>query len=112
MYDNTAFWDDLAIQAYKTILKTNKGNPLVHKNLGLAYARTGRLNKAARSLQRAIKADKNYLEAYYHLGSIYEQMGKKVEAIRAFNNYHKRACVIKKESPVVNGILENLKAAG
>lgn len=111
MLDNTQFWDELAIQSYKSILKTNANNPLVHKNLGLAYARTGKLNKAARSLQRAVKADKNYLEAYYHLGTIYEKMGKKVEAIRAFSNYHKRASLIKKGSPVVGDILEKLKDA-
>lgn len=110
MWSNTQFWDELAIQSYRTILKKSPKNPLVHKNLGLAYMRMNRLNKAARSFQRAIKNNKAYVEAYYHLGTCYERLGKKVEAIRAFNNYNKH---IKKgqinDSSVVSQIIKKLK---
>lgn len=109
MRSNTHFWDELAIQSYKSLIKKNPQNPLLHKNLGLAYTRVGKLNKAVRSLQRAIKADKDFLEAYYHLGTLYEQLGKKPEAIRAFSNYHKRAAALNRESAIVTTMLDHLK---
>lgn len=110
MLENTQFWDELAVQSYKTILKSNPDNALVHKNLGLAYARQGKINKAARAMQKAIKADKECLEAYYHLGTFYRELGKETEAKRAFNNYNKRAAAFNHESAVVSGLLNSLKS--
>lgn len=109
MRTNTYFWDNLAIQSYKTLIKDNPDNPMLHKNLGLAYSRVGKQNKAIRSMQRAIKLDKDYLEAYYHIGNIYESIGKKTEAIRAFSNYHKRAAELNKQSAIVGDLIHRLK---
>ena len=87
MFSNTKFWDDLAIQSYKTLLKHQPDNALLHNNLGLAYVRIKRPNKAIRSFQRAIKYNKDYLDAYYHLGTLYKNLDRAVESKRCFNNY-------------------------
>lgn len=110
MLENTQFWDELAIQSYKAILKKNPGESKIHKNLGLAYGRTGRLNKAARSFERAVKYDKDFAEAYYHLGTTYQKLGKKAEAIRSFNKYQKLMHGGKSKAPVVASLLEEMKS--
>ena len=106
---NTRFWDDLAIQSYKDLLKKDPSNPLIHKNLGLAYVRIKKDNKAIRSFQRAIKAKKDYAEAYYHLGTLYQSMGKKAEAIRCYNNYHKFEKITRQHCGVVDELVDQLK---
>ena len=89
MYQDTTFWDELAIKSYKTILKKNPNSPLIYNNLALAYARTNRENKAIRALQKAIKQDKTYTDAYYHLGNLYKKHDKIKEANSCFKNYDK-----------------------
>ncbi len=107
MFSNGRFWDELAIQSYREILKNKPDSALVHSNLGLAYVRIGRLNKAVRSFQRAIKCDKTFAEAHYHLGRAYQDLGKTTEAIRAFKNYSKHSDGDKKS--IVPALLEHLK---
>lgn len=104
MFPNTEFWDELAISSYKQILKKRPNSALIHKNLGLAYVRVGRLNKAVRSFERAIKADKSFTEAYYHLGTTLYKMGKKSQAIRSLTKYAK----LQQEEPVVEELLDSL----
>ena len=86
---NQAFWDQLAIDAYKSILKARPNNPKAHFNLGLAYLRTGRANKAIRSFLRSVKHDSASATTYYHLGKTYLQVGKVKESIRYFKHYQK-----------------------
>ena len=109
MFSNRQFWDELAVQSYKAILKERPSSPLVHKNLGLAYVRMGKFNKAVRSFQRAVKCDKDFAEVYYHMGSTLQKMGKRKEAIRAFNNYGKYADNRDKLSGVVPDIIDRLR---
>ncbi len=109
MFSNRAFWDELAVQSYKSILKEKPDSALIHKNLGLAYVRMGRLNKAVRSFQRAVKNDKSYSEAYYHLGTTLQKMGKAKEALRAFANYTKHAGELDKKMGVVSDIVDQLR---
>jgi tetratricopeptide (TPR) repeat protein len=110
MLHNSEFWDELAIQSYKAILKSKPNDALVHKNLGLAYMRVGKINKAARSFQRAIKANKEFVEAYYHLGTAQQALGRTTEAIRAFKKYKQLTQDLKGSAPVVTELLEQLKA--
>ncbi len=110
MFENTQFWDELAVKSYRDILKKNPKNPLIHKNLGLAYQRLGKLNKAIRSFERAIKWDKRYKEALYHLGCALQKMGKKAEAIRAFCKYNNLQEEEKGKAPVVDDLLEQLSS--
>jgi tetratricopeptide (TPR) repeat protein len=111
--NNTHFWDELAIESYNTILKQfpkNPQKPLIYKNLGLAYTRVNRLNKALRAFQKAIKEHKEFAEAYYHLATVYQMMGKKVEAVRCFTNYRKFSKKEDSESDVVSKLLDQLKS--
>ncbi len=89
MKTETEFWDELAVQSYKKLLKSKPNAAFLHKNLALAYIRQDKENKAIRSLQRAIKHDKEYLEAYYHLGTLYSQQDKPKEARVCFKKYNK-----------------------
>jgi predicted Zn-dependent protease len=106
---NRQFWDELAIQSYLTILKKKPTESMIHNNLGLAYVRINRCNKAVRSFQRAIKHDKNFSEAYYHMGTTLQKLGKRKEAIRAFNNYSKYARCGDRSSRVVSDLVDELK---
>ena len=109
MLHNNEFWDELAIQSYKAILKHKPDSAIVHKNLGLAYMRTGRVNKAARSFQRAVKSDSSFTEAYYHLGVAQRAMGRTKEAIRALNKYKTLTQELKQQTPVVSELLEEMR---
>lgn len=108
MNTNRLFWDELAIQAYKDILKKNPQCALAHMNLGIAYARVGRSNKGIRSLQKALKIDKSLVDAYYHLGCLYQESGKTVEALRCFKNYERRHSQKQRKSQVVPTLIDYL----
>lgn len=83
------FWDLLAIQAYQYILRKAPKNALMHHNLGLAYLRTERSNKAIRSFLRAVKYDKDCLDAYYHLGKTYQDLNQPKMAMRYYKSYRR-----------------------
>lgn len=91
--DDTRFWDELAIDSYKSLLK-KKPNSLMYNNLALAYVRINRDNKAIRALQKAIKCDKNFLDAHYHLGVLYQKNNKPDLAKRCFKAYNKLLRII------------------
>ncbi len=110
MLHNSEFWDDLAIESYRAILKTKPDSAIVHKNLGLAYMRRGRDNKAVRSFQRAVKCDVNFAEAYYHLGTACNRLGRSKEAVRSLKHYKRLMDEAKGTSPVVSDLLEQLKS--
>lgn len=106
---NTKFWDQLVLQSYKILLKRKPDSALIHTNLGLAYVRMKKDNKAVRSFQRAIKCDKAYAEAYYHLGMTYKRMGKIEEALRSFLHYSRLNKKDKYKNPFVNELVEGLE---
>ncbi len=106
---DTRFWDELAVQCYKDLLKHDPSNALIHNNLGIAYVRMDKLTKAVGCFQRAIKCKKNYSEAYYHLGTLYERLGKKAEAIRCFNLYHKTGTKATKHDTLVEDRIHELE---
>jgi len=58
-----------------------KSDPLVHYNLGNAYARKGELDKAISEYERALILKPHYAEAYNNLGSVYTIKGRLDEAI-------------------------------
>ena len=110
MYGNTRFWDELAIQSYRTILKSKPNSALIHNNLGLAYVRIGKLNKAIRSFQRAIKCDPQYLDAHYHLGATCQKVGDLKGAARHLSRYKKlRTERDDKPAPDVQELLDRLE---
>ena len=84
---NTAFWDSLAIETYKEIIKKNPNSGLAHFHLGLAYMRQQRDNKAVRCFQKALKCDKSLMTAYYHLSAAYKRMGKQTDATKSLERF-------------------------
>lgn len=106
---NTQFWDQLVLQSYKILLKRKADSPLIHTNLGLAYVRMKKDNKAVRSFQRAIKCDKEYADAYYHLGMTYKRMGKIEEALRCFHQYTRVNQKDKYKNPFINEVVVELE---
>ncbi len=110
MFANRQFWDELAVQSYKAILKTKPDSAIIHTNLGLAYVRMGRHNKAVRCFQRAVKCNGHPPEAYYHMGTALQILGKRKEAIRAFSSYTKLAGSADKGSGIVPDLIEKLRS--
>lgn len=109
--ENSRFWDELAIQSFQTILKQNPHQAKVHCDLGLAYMRVGKKNKAIRSFLRAVKEDKNFADAYYHLGKAFLDEDKEVEAYRCFKNYTKlTADKSETASAVVANLIEEIQS--
>jgi len=101
------FWDNLAIQSYKTLIKKNPNNAKIHNNLGLAYLRVGQTARAIRAFRKATRIDSDYAEAYYHLGTTYQKCGSINQARRSFIKYNK--AIGEETSFVVNDLLEELK---
>ena len=108
MAESTSFWDELAIQSYKTILKQKPEHPVIHHNLGLAYVRTGDLKKAASSFRKATRYDKSYAEAYYHLATTLQRLGNSASAIRAFGHYNRIQSERRESTPIVAEMLSRL----
>ena len=102
---NLTFWDQLAIDAYQSIIKAKPDNATVHFYLGLAYLRVNRENKAIRSFLRAVLLDKEAATPYYHLGKAYLKIGKVKEAVRYFKHYQK---VIATENASESWVIEDL----
>ena len=89
MFKDTEFWDQLAINTYKSLLKKNPDTSFLHQNLALAYMRTNKTNKAITSLKRAIKCDNKNIDAYYHLATFYYQTKQYRQALIQFKKYKK-----------------------
>jgi len=53
-------------------------------NRGVDLYRTGQLEEAAGAFQQAIAIDANYIDAYYNLGVVYEQLNKDADALGIF----------------------------
>jgi predicted Zn-dependent protease len=109
MKSDTRFWDELAVLSYKALLKKKPHDAFIHMSLALAYARLGRENKTIRFLLRAVKYDKNYAEAYYHLGVFYKRAGKDAEALRSFKKYRKILQQDGLEGDVVAEMVDKIK---
>jgi Flp pilus assembly protein TadD len=61
-----------------TKLQPELANP--HVDLGLAYARTGRLAEAAASLERAVALSASHPIAHVELGLVYRRQGRFADA--------------------------------
>lgn len=85
-----------AIDYYKAAIKKHPTAVLCNKE-GMTYLAMSNLNKAQKSMQRAVKLDKTYAEAYNNLGVIFylrkkygpaEKNYKKALAIRESASFH------------------------
>ena len=67
-------WDD-AINAFKTVLKTDVKDGNSYFNLGLCYYRKDEINVATDMFQKAVELNPKDIFAYFYLGNIYQSMG-------------------------------------
>lgn len=109
MFGSTHFWDELAIDSYKRILKEKPKVALAHYHLGLAYLRIGRDNKAIRCFERTVALDKTYANAYYHMGVAHQARGNEAHALRAFKKYNKLMREKRQKSEIVEQFVSLLK---
>ncbi len=84
-YTNQNYKD--AIEALEDALKADKSDPDIYSLMASSYRQLGgfaNLNKAEEYIKDAIYLDKNTPKYYYNLGNIYQDKGKKEDAIWAY----------------------------
>ena len=77
-------WRDL-ITLLTYALQVNPQSAMSHNNLGLTFAKEGRLDAARTSFQTAVQLRPDLPEAHYNLGKIFTMMGKFDDAIAHHN---------------------------
>jgi len=65
------------------------GNAELHFDLGVLYRKLQNLERAADSFARALQCEPDLIEAHLHLAQIYEQQGRKREAMRHLSAAHR-----------------------
>ena len=73
-----------AIRIYRELVAAVPDNPGLRFNLGLAYARSGDLEKAEPALRVACELDPRDVEAHYNLGAVLWRRGEQGRAAKEF----------------------------
>ena len=68
------------IEQLKKILGDNENDSLTRYMLALEYRELGETEKCRELFEQIIETDPNYTAVYYHLGKLYEDMGRLEEA--------------------------------
>jgi tetratricopeptide (TPR) repeat protein len=68
------------IEQLKKMLGDNANDSLTKYMLALEYRELGETEKCRELFEQIIKIDPNYTAVYYHLGKLYEDMGRRDEA--------------------------------
>lgn len=108
-----------AIDYYDAAVKKHS-TAVLHNKIGMTYLSIGNLGKAKKSIQRAIKLDKQYAEAYNNLGVIFylqkkwgaaEKNYRKALALRESASFHSNlATVYMERKEFAKGMAEYTKA--
>ncbi|MFM6214975.1 tetratricopeptide repeat protein, partial [Planktothrix sp.] len=72
---------DLAIKAYRKLVKLQPQNAIFYTNLGNLYAKRQEWQSAIIAYQNAITLNPNLAIAYHRLGQIFQQLGNQDQAI-------------------------------
>ena len=77
-----------AIQSYEAALKLDD-DATSHLNLGAAYQglTPPNMNRALEHYRKAVALDPNQFDAYYYMGTVYEQLNQAPSAIQAYRAY-------------------------
>ena len=67
-------WDE-AIEAFKTVLKTDSKDGNCYFNLGLCYYRKDEVKRATDNFQKAVELNPRDIFAHFYLGNIYQNDG-------------------------------------
>lgn len=105
---NKQFWDELAIESYKNIIKFKPQNPIFFNNLGLAYQRVGNDKKAIAAFRKAIRCDRNFPDAHYHLANALKNSGQREAAQKSFATYQKLCAATGLDTLIVDEQVERL----
>jgi Flp pilus assembly protein TadD len=99
---------DEAEAAYRAAIaaKPTAGN---YNKLGVELLGWGKLEQAAEVFNQAMAIDANVAELYYHLGEVYEQQSKPVQAAEQYRAYLNIAGADAQFSEQANAALERLK---
>ncbi len=73
-----------SITLFEHALRVTSRNYLAHKNLGVAFAKQKKHDKAAAEYLNGIKAKANDPDLYYNLGNALDEMGRRDEAVIAY----------------------------
>lgn len=73
-----------ALKDLHTVSQLDPSNPLTLDNLGLLYRDAGDLSASTAAFKNAINLKKKYVNAYIHLGEVYESQGNKEEALKIY----------------------------
>ena len=75
---------DPALEEYRKGSLIEPNNPLIQFYLGRAYLRANQLQKAEKSLEKAVSLKPNLLEARHHLAWVLERQGRTIEALKEY----------------------------
>lgn len=89
-----------AILEYKEILSKKPNDPTALTGTGIAHYARGDFDQALEYLQKAKKANPQYIDSYIYLGMTYEQLGRYQDAMTEYNN----CLALKPDSAVVKKI--------
>jgi tetratricopeptide (TPR) repeat protein len=98
--------DTWAVTSYKKAIELDPSNPYLYTELAQAYINAKNLAAAEESLTKAVALNPNYSNARYFLGLIYDNQGKKDEAIAQFEVIAQ----LNPDNQDIKKILDNLKS--
>ncbi|MFM6456669.1 MAG: tetratricopeptide repeat protein, partial [Planktothrix sp.] len=75
---------DLAIKAYRKLVKLQPKNAIFYTNLGNLYAKRQEWQSAIIAYQKAIALNPNLAVAYHRLGQVFQQIGNQDQAIESW----------------------------
>lgn len=75
------------VQMAKDVTKRDSNNIDANYTLGMLSMRSNQMDKAAARFETLVRIQPMNPEFHYYLGEIYSQLGKKMEAIKAFETF-------------------------
>lgn len=73
-----------AVQAYERAIEQEKGDPILHFNLGNVLYASQQLRDAEREFRCAVELDSDYVEAWNNLGTVLADLDEHEESIKVF----------------------------
>jgi tetratricopeptide (TPR) repeat protein len=73
-----------ALECYQRAVQLKADYPVVHNNLGSAYAALEQLSGAEASFRRAVALEPAFAEAHGNLGNVLRDLGKRDEAVASY----------------------------
>jgi len=99
---DTGHWDDAAAICER-ILERDSLNATAHFTLALVLAHRGLADEAVKQLRSAIYADSDFAIAWYHLGTMLQNVGDLPGARKAFLNVCELLNDLQPDAPVAHG---------